>query len=298
MNARMPPSKAETFLVSCIDPRLTDDTTFYFAALGRTDRYSEMRIAGAALAAIDEKRPAWQAALWENLDASRRLHGVSRVTFLNHRDCGALDLWAGRRLAENPVEELRLHQEVLTRAAEAVRRRYPEMQVEIKLMELDGSVHTLPCPVCMPGRLQAEAVAPEPPAFTDLLRLRLADAPLDREAELALLQEGVVRHGMTAEQARRALQAAAARDGRLLGSAGERDVAAFLRSRSDRHGRVGRRDVAQAAQLYRRLAGRGVTQAEAGRRAVAIAEAAGLQPRPEGIRPFRSTAWFRAMAGA
>jgi hypothetical protein len=45
------PSKADTFLVSCIDPRLTDDTTHYFNALGRTDRYSEMRIAGAALLA-------------------------------------------------------------------------------------------------------------------------------------------------------------------------------------------------------------------------------------------------------
>jgi hypothetical protein len=61
------PAKADTFLVSCIDPRLTDDTTFHFAALGRTDRYSEMRIAGAALALVDSNRPNWQSTVWENL---------------------------------------------------------------------------------------------------------------------------------------------------------------------------------------------------------------------------------------
>ncbi|MEI6162317.1 MAG: hypothetical protein WCP77_20995, partial [Roseococcus sp.] len=84
-------SKADTFLISCIDPRFTDDTTFRFAALGRTDRYSEMRIAGAALAVVDESRPNWQTALWENLAASIQLHGIRNVTLLNHADCGAMD---------------------------------------------------------------------------------------------------------------------------------------------------------------------------------------------------------------
>jgi hypothetical protein len=140
------PRKADAFVVSCIDPRLTDDVTYLMTALGRAGRYSEMRIAGAALAAVDEGRPAWNAALWENLAASRQLHGVRKVVFINHRDCGAMHLWAGRRLSDDPAEELRQHHAVLTRAAEAVRARHPDMSVEIKLMELDGSVRMLPCP--------------------------------------------------------------------------------------------------------------------------------------------------------
>ncbi|MDB5415137.1 MAG: hypothetical protein JWR10_3472, partial [Rubritepida sp.] len=109
------PSEAETFLISCIDPRLADETAFRFEALGRTNRYSEMRIAGAALAIVDERYPAWQSAVWDNLAATRQMHGIRNVTLLNHRDCGAMDLWAGRRLADDPADELRVHTEVLNR---------------------------------------------------------------------------------------------------------------------------------------------------------------------------------------
>ncbi|WP_431285191.1 hypothetical protein ACQW02_10500 [Humitalea sp. 24SJ18S-53] len=315
------PTKADTFLVSCIDPRLTDDTTHYFNALGRTDRYSEMRIAGAALAAIDTNRPAWNAAFWDNLAASRQMHGIRKVTFLNHRDCGAMTLWAGRSLAADPAEEFRQHTEVLNQAAEAVRARHPDLLVEIKLMDLDGSVRVLPCAACVPQGFRAEGFGPaavsiaaasrgqgaeiapvardmaqaDAAGFAELARVR-AGAPLDPSAELALLSEGVTRYGLTAQAAREALEAAGARRGVAGGRAGARDVAAFLTSRKDRAGKIGSQDVTQAATLYRRLAGPDVTMAEARRRATAMAESESLAPRAEGFWPFRSTRWFRPSA--
>ena len=290
------PGKADTFLLSCIDPRLTDDTTVYFDALGRTDRYSEMRIAGAALALVDPARPAWGAAVWENLAASRQLHGVRRVTLLNHRDCGAMRLWAGRPL--DAAAELRLHAEVLDQAAAAVRARHPDMQIELKLMELDGSVRALPCAACapQPPRPKGPGAAPgaDPDGFAELVRARRAGGrAAEPGAELALLTEGVTRYGLSAQEARAVLGAAEAGGG---GRAGARDVAAFLRSRRDRAGRVGSADLAQAGQLYRRLMGSGLSAREAGRRAAGIAEAEGLAPRPEGLPPFRSTRWFRRLS--
>lgn len=298
MNPTDTASKADTFLVSCIDPRLTDDTTFYFASLGRAERYSEMRIAGAALAAVDPARPAWATALFENLASSRALHGIRRVTFLNHRDCGAMALWAGRPL--DSAEELRLHAQVLNQAAAAVRARHADLEIEIKFMELDGSVQVLPCAACAPGAtsgpLRAEAVPPpvgDAAGFGELVRVRLAagQAP-DQAAQVALLSEGVSRYGLTAEAARGVLHAAEAAAGQQDGS---RDVAAFLRSRRDAAGRIGSQDLAQGGQLYRRLSGGRLSAQEAARRAAAIAEAEGLAPRPEGIRPFRSTGWFNRL---
>ncbi len=315
------PSKADTFLVSCIDPRLTDDTTHYFNALGRTDRYSEMRIAGAALAAIDTNRPAWNTALWDNLAASRQLHGIRKVTFLNHRDCGAMHIWAGRRLSDDPAEEFRQHTEVLNLAAEAVRARHPDLLVEIKLMELDGSVRVLPCAACVPQGFRAEAFGPaavsiaaasrgagaeiapsaraptpvDAAGFAELARVR-AGAAMDPAAELALLSEGVTRYGLTAQAARQALEAAGLRQGATSARAGTRDVAAFLASRKDAAGQVGSRDVTQAAALYRRLAGPELTLADAQRRTAALAESASITPRAEGFWPFRSTRWFRPAA--
>ncbi len=319
------PRKADAFVVSCIDPRLTDDVTHLLAALGRTGRYSEMRIAGAALAAVDENRPGWNAALWENLAASRQLHGVRKVVFINHRDCGAMHLWAGRRLADDPAEELRQHHAVLNRAAEAVRARHPDMTVEIKLMELDGSVRILPCAACAPAPgLRAEAVEdpagglvaraarqaggggawiapqravpPEPDAagFADLVRLRAGDGLPDAEAELSLLTEGVTRYGLGAAEARAMLEAESRRRGVAGSGAGAREARVYLRAAADTRGRVGRAEAAHAAALYRNLTGRQASQAEAARRVAALLEEEGLAPRPEGL--LRSTTWFRRMA--
>lgn len=317
-----PARAADTFLVSCIDPRLTDDTTFHFAALGRTDRYSEMRIAGAALAALEDHNAAWSQALFENLAASRQLHGIRKVTFLNHRDCGAVHLWAGRQLSENPAEELRVHGELLNRAADAVRARHPDLLIEIKLMDLDGTVRVLPCANCVPSGFRAEAVGPaaraiasaslgegatiappprmrtmgDPEGFAELARLRAKSGTADPEADLALLSRGVTEYGLSAEEAQQALQAAAHAQGAPMARSVERDTAAFLGSRQDRQGRIAKADVQQAARLYRSLSGVRVTMGEAEQRTARIAEAEGMTPKPRGIWPFLTGGWLRRMA--
>ena len=285
MNA---PQKAETFLLACIDPRLITDSGLYFNAIGRGERYSEMRVAGAALALVDPSRAAWAATVWENLAASRQLHGVTRVTLLNHRDCGAMGQHLGRPFAD-AAEEEHLHSDVLARAAEAVRARHPDLLVETKLMELDGQVRLLPCATCAPrGPLVAEAVAsPGAAGFAELVRLRARDGTAGQPE---VLTEGVTRYGLTAAEVRQVL---AAESG---APPAEPDVAAFLRSRKDAQGRIGRQAVGEAAQLYRRLAGPRASRAEAQARTTAIASAEGLTPRPEGWPLFRSTRWFDVRA--
>lgn len=301
------PSRADTFLISCIDPRLADDTTFRFEALGRTNRYSEMRIAGAALALVDDRNPAWQATLWENLAATRAMHGIRNVTLLNHRDCGAMNQWAGRRLADDPADELRVHTEVLNAAADAIRARHPDLLIEIKLMDLEGHVERPICRSCVPAGFRLGPVGADgvpmlepvetPPSgearFTELARLRSRAGPMRAEAELALLSTGVTEAGLTATQARKALSAA--RGENPTATNVERDVITYLRSRMDRDGRVGPTEMQEAGRLYRRLQGGGVTPREADAQAAAIAQGAGLRPRPHGFWPFRSTRWFGAL---
>lgn len=305
-------------MVSCIDPRTTGDVAALLAALGRADRYSELRIAGAALAAMDPASPA-ATVLWENLAASRKLHGIRKVTFLNHRDCGAMHIWAGRRLADDPMEEQRRHTEVLSRAAEEVRRRHPDLLVELKLVNLDGTTQVIPCAHCIPANFQPDAVgpaaqllaevppqgmvlappameagAPDPEGFAALVRVRAEGPPLAAEAELALLSEGITRFGLTAREAQE-VSASVLATLRPHGAGAVRNVRDVLRTRADTAGRIGQQDVKAAARLYRRLAGPGTTAAQAERRAAALAEEEGLVPRPKGPWPFRSTRWFRLL---
>ncbi len=304
------PSKADAFVLSCIDPRLVDDVTQLLATMGRTNRYSEMRIAGAALAAVDEARPGWNTAVWDNLAASRQLHGVRRVIIVNHRDCGAMNLWAGRNLAQDPADEERQHQAVMERAAAEVLRRHPDMAVELHLMALDGSTQRLPCAACAaapqrldalrPG-LRAEAVAPPPsppagaPAFAELVRLRLSGGLADAEAERTLLTEGVTRYGLTAAEALATLAGEATRHGATPSTAA-RQVLVFLRAQADLRGRVSRRDAGHAAALYHGLAGNQGRRADADRAVAKLMEAEGLAPRPDGL--LRTTTWYRRLAEA
>lgn len=148
-------SKADAFVVSCIDPRTTRSAAEIMAELGRTDRYSEMRIPGAALALTEPSLPEGQVLL-EALDASRRLHGIRTVIFLNHRDCGAVGLWSGRELQAGSLEETRIHARLLHCAAEVVRARHPDLEVRLKLMDLQGRMQALPCPNCTPTALRGE----------------------------------------------------------------------------------------------------------------------------------------------
>lgn len=288
-----PPTAADTFVVSCIDPRFVEEPSQIFAQFGRSGRYSEMRIAGAALAAVNTAQPAWSTALWDNLAASRQLHGVRRVTFLNHRDCGAVKAWAGRNLG--PEEELQVHTDLLNRAAAEVRRRHPDMEVEIALMALDGSVQVLPCAHCAPMQgLRAEAVGGprDPEGYAELVRLRTVDgAQPDEAQERALLAAGVREHGLTAEEARQIR----ARHGGTGGRAAERDVAAYLATRADRQRRIGSDDVTAGARLYRRLTGGALREKDARARTVRIASGSGLEPRAEGFWPFRSQGWFNRL---
>lgn len=296
-------SKADAFVLSCIDPRLVDDVTQLLATMGRTNRYSEMRIAGAALAAVDQNRPGWNTAVWENLAASRQLHGVRRVIIINHRDCGAMNLWAGRNLAADPADEQRQHQAVMDRAAAEVLRRHPDMAVELHLMALDGSTQRLPCAACAASAsgLRAEGVAPPAappagaPAFAELVRLRLSAGLADAEAERSLLAEGVTRYGLTAAEARATLAAEATRHGATPSTAA-RQVLVFLRAQADARGRVSRRDVGHAAALYHGLAGSQGSRAEAEKAVAKLMAAEGLAPRPDGM--LRTTTWYRRLAEA
>lgn len=310
-NASPPPRLADSFVLSCIDPRLVDDTTRHLDALGMTDRYSEMRIAGAALALVDPARPAWRQAVLENLAASIQLHGIGRVVLIGHRDCGAVNLWAGRTLAADPPDETRTHHELMERAATVLRERHPQLQVELRLMGLDGSVQLLPCAACGPaGPLRADQVTGDqaargqggeaPPAasrFADLARLRLeGGAAADARATTALLAEGVGTYGLTAQEAREAVERVRQAQGQPGGSTAERDLAAFLKLRSDRQGRIAQVDVEQGAGLWRALQGNGGTLAQARVRSAGLALAEGLTARPSGIWPFRSTTWLDRMA--
>ncbi|WP_207481846.1 carbonic anhydrase [Arenibaculum pallidiluteum] len=130
----------EVLLLSCMDYRLMDDVTRYMDGRGLTNNYDHVILAGASLGAITEKEPVWGETFWRHVEVAKSLHHIRKVIVMDHRDCGAYRVLLGQDLKEDRAHEAAVHGEVLHRLGQRIRDRHSDLEVELLLMALDGSV--------------------------------------------------------------------------------------------------------------------------------------------------------------
>ena len=131
----------EAMLLSCIDPRMVTPVYGYMEDKRHLGgKYSQFVIAGAAIAVVAPKFASWRPAFWDNLATSIKLHHITKVIAIDHRDCGAAKIAYGEDSIANPQIETRTHRVVMAEFREAVARHYPQLAVETGLMALDGSI--------------------------------------------------------------------------------------------------------------------------------------------------------------
>jgi len=133
----------EALLLSCMDYRLTYQTENYMSGRGLRDKYDHVILAGASLGALTEKFPAWNKTFWEHLDIAIQLHKIHRVILIDHRDCGAYKVILGKDFAAEPAKETEVHAEQLRELRKRIGEKYPKLEVELLLMNLDGKVETI-----------------------------------------------------------------------------------------------------------------------------------------------------------
>lgn len=133
----------EALLLNCMDHRLQDETSAWMDKLGLSDDYDHVVLAGASLAAITPKRPAWGVTFRQHLATSIKLHSIKRVIALDHRDCSAYRLFLGEAAVRDPHTEFETHAAVLRKLRDSIHRAHPNLAVELGLMSLDGSVETV-----------------------------------------------------------------------------------------------------------------------------------------------------------
>ena len=131
---------AEALLLNCIDFRLNAEVTDYMNARGLKHEYDQVILAGASLGALTDAYPTWNTTFWDHLGLAIQLHGITKVIVIDHRDCGAYKLVLGEDLATTPDHETAVHTEWLHALRDAVEEAYPDLEVELHLMALDGSV--------------------------------------------------------------------------------------------------------------------------------------------------------------
>lgn len=135
--------KTDALLLSCMDYRLIDDTERYMAGRGLRDKYDHVILAGASLGALTEKYPAWNKTFWEHLDVAIQLHQIHKVIVMDHRDCGAYKVVLGEDFAKDPAKETAAHAAKLRALRDQITQKYPKLEVELLLMDLQGSVEPI-----------------------------------------------------------------------------------------------------------------------------------------------------------
>ena len=275
-----------------MDYRLADDLTLYLTQRGLNERYSEVRIAGAGLAAVDGMHPSWVNTVWENLALSRQILGTRRLIVINHRDCNAVIHRFGRAAVADPDAEFRLHVRICQEVADEAMRRDPGLEVEFGFMELDGRVQRIVTQPPRAGATQPSSAAPDRrAAFTERVRARLTGRPIDRAAQFDLLQLGVTEHGLAAEEADAVLRSTVAESDGRLGRDTEAAVESFLLARAGRRRRVSRADFEAAARLLRMGSEGGVDAVSARQHVKAMMARHGTRPRRVLWPPF-SRRWY------
>jgi hypothetical protein len=133
----------EALVLSCMDFRLVNEVGFLLNEHGLVNKYDQVILAGATLGVATDKYPAWAETFWNHLDLAIKLHGVKRVIAVDHRDCGAFKLVFNKDFGKSPDEETQIHTKVMTDFRDAVKKKQPNIEVELLLMWLDGHVQPI-----------------------------------------------------------------------------------------------------------------------------------------------------------
>ena len=130
----------DSMLLSCIDPRMVTPVADYMFGRGLRGKFSQFVIAGAAVGVVAPQFASWQPAFWDNLATSIKLHGISRLIVVDHRDCGAAKIAYGDAAVATRSAETETHKKVATAFRAEMAKRQPKIKLEIGLMALDGGI--------------------------------------------------------------------------------------------------------------------------------------------------------------
>lgn len=132
--------KYEAMVLSCIDPRTQEGVRRNMLRRHLIGKYSQVILAGGAIAVVAPAFQDWHKAFWDNLAASVQLHSIKKMIVINHRDCGAAKIAYGADSIRTRDAETTLHRTVLADFRKQCNEKHPKLVVETGLISLQGKV--------------------------------------------------------------------------------------------------------------------------------------------------------------
>lgn len=142
-NLATAPQQAEALVLNCMEYRLIAAVADYLDTRGLRGRYDQISLAGGALGIMSDKTAPWADAFWTHVALARKLHGIRRVIVIDHRDCRACKTLIDQDCAKHHEYEMAIHMKSMEAFADEIKTREPGLEVEVLLMDMDGSVTTM-----------------------------------------------------------------------------------------------------------------------------------------------------------
>ena len=134
-------STYKAMVLSCIDPRFQTVVYNYLKKKKLIGKYSSFTIAGSAIGVTAKKFKRWHKTFWENFDTSVKLHNITKLIVINHRDCGAAKMINGKNeFSKN--NETRVHKNSFHEIKKLFKKKYPKLRIELKIISLNNKVET------------------------------------------------------------------------------------------------------------------------------------------------------------
>tara|TARA_Y100000992_G_scaffold286530_1_gene238508 strand:+ start:105 stop:500 length:396 start_codon:yes stop_codon:yes gene_type:complete len=127
--------KYEAMVLSCIDPRFQAKVFNHLKRKKLTGKYSAFTIAGAAIGVTHKKFKKWHSTFWDNLETSIKLHKISKLIILNHKDCGAAKI-ANKKKQFNSLIENKIHKESFVNLKKKLKKKHPNLKVSFKTLSI------------------------------------------------------------------------------------------------------------------------------------------------------------------
>ena len=125
----------KAMVLSCIDPRFQPKIYNYLKKKKLTGKYSSFTIAGAGIGITHTKFKKWHSTFWENLNISIKLHKISKLIVINHKDCGVAKI-VNEKKEFNSLIENKIHKQSFRIIKKIINKKYPNLKVSFKILTL------------------------------------------------------------------------------------------------------------------------------------------------------------------
>jgi hypothetical protein len=134
---------APYLVVSCMDFRLRDELEKFMELRVGPDQYDEIVLPGASLGVFNAKYPHWEKTFEDIVRLSLKLHKITTIIFIDHRDCGAYKMLEGENCCDTKAKETHAHAVQFEAVRKLLKEKFPHLKVETLIMGLDGQVETV-----------------------------------------------------------------------------------------------------------------------------------------------------------